>query len=157
MTQDRYTVNANSKIYNLGQYAQGVSINNNYYGTTFSYNGDYIYNAQINEPYIERYNKFNFEHYSNVSRQRFNITGQVKCYKIRGDYTTGETYGEVTIGLPETFGDNPIVTASVTGSLYTATINSISSNQVQLIIRNVTNGNPVLNQSVNVSLIVYNQ
>mgnify|MGYP003296170687 CR=1 FL=1 len=31
MEQDRYTVNANSKIYNMGQYSQGVMLLNNYY------------------------------------------------------------------------------------------------------------------------------
>lgn len=157
-TQDRYTVNPNSKIYNIDQYGQAVSLTNNFYDTPFSKveNAYYLSNTQINEMYDHKYANLGINYYSNTLRTTFNENSTQKIYRIRTTKTTGATYGEISFTLPESFGDNPIVHADVVGSTYVATINSITSNSVQLVIRNIANGAAVVNTSVDVSLTVCN-
>ena len=152
-TQDRYTVNTDAKIYNLGQYSQGVMLLNNYYETPFSSNGSYINNACILEPYSpSHYNNLGYNYYDNTIFLK-NQAGTRKIFKKRQTFTTGATYGEVTMPFAENMGEHPIVTVSVENSTYIATINQITSNSVQVIIRRVTDGNPVTNTNVTIDVI----
>ena len=156
MNQDRYTVNANAKIYNLGQYSQGVMLLNNYYETPFSSNGIYINNASMIEPYAPaHFNNIGISDYDNTTFLKTNTVNR-KIFHMKQTVTTGETYGEATIYFAESMGDSPIVTVSVENSNYIATINQITSNYVQVIIRRASDGNAVTNTNVNINVIAIN-
>ena len=103
-----------------------------------------------------KYANLGINYYSNTLRTTFNENSTQKVYRIKTTKTTGATYGEISFTLPESYGDNPIVHADVVGSNYVATINSITSNSVQLVIRNIANGAAVVNTSVDVCLTVCN-
>lgn len=157
MKQDRYSVNENSKIYNFGQYSQGVMLFNNYYETPYSSNTDYINNASIIEPYdIEKFNHIGINYYSNTLFLKTS-TKNKKIFTLRNTYTTGPTYGEITIPLPEDMGDNPVVsvTASSNPNLV-ITVNQITSSSIQLIAKQLSDGQPVLSKNVDVSVIITN-
>lgn len=155
--QDRYVVNENSKIYNLGQYAQGVLLLNNLYLIPFSYTNNYVYNASILEPYAPaQYNNFGIQYNQGITYLKNRLNNEIKTFKIRDNYTTDGTYGAITINFPENMGDNPIVNVNVFGSTYIACINNITPTSVQLIIRNVNSGTPIVNTNVNISLQVSN-
>lgn len=157
MNQDRYSVNENSKIYNFGQYSQGVMLFNNYYETPYSSNTIYINNASIIEPYgIQKFNNIGINYYSDTLFLKTS-TKNKKIFTLRNTYTTGSTYGEITIPLPEDMGDNPVVsvTASSNPNLV-ITVNQITSNTIQLIAKKLTDGQPVLSKDVDVSVIITN-
>lgn len=152
-TQDRYTVNADAKVYNLGQFSQGVILLNNYYDTPFSANGSYINNACILEPYSPSYfNNLGYNYYDNTIFLK-NQAGTKKIFKKRQTFTTGATYGEVTMPFAENMGEHPIVTVSVESSTHVATINQITSTQAKFIIRKISDGTPVLNANVTINVI----
>ena len=152
-TQTRYTENANSKVYNFGQYSQGVMLFNNFYGTPFSANGSYINNASMIEPYNpSHFNNIGYNYYDNTMFLK-NQAGTKKLFHKRDTFTTGATYGEVTMQFAENMGDHPIVAVTVENSNWVATINQITSTQVQVIIKNITNGSAVLNSNVTLDVI----
>lgn len=153
MQQDRYTVNKNSKIYNLGEYSQGVMLLNNYYETPFSSNGIYINNASMIEPYApSHFNNIGIKDYNNTTFLETNTVNR-KIFHKKQTLTTGATYGEVTMQFAENMGEHPIVTVSVENSAFIATINQITSNNVQIIVRRVTDGTAVTNANVTIDVI----
>ena len=156
-TQTRYAVNANSKIYNLGTYAQGVSITNNYYETDFSYTNSNIYNAEINEGFLGYYNKLGNYRNNNILRTYTNINDETKVWRHRATYTTGGTYGEFTINFPENMGANPIIHVMPIGSNYIAVINNLTSTSAQIIIKHPWDGSAATSVNVDVCVTVSNK
>ena len=80
-------------------------------------------------------------------------TGTKKIFHKKQTVTTGGTYGEATINFAESMGDSPIVTVSVENGVFIATINQITSTNVQIIVRRATDGTPVTNANVTIDVI----
>ena len=153
---DRYSINQNSKIYNLGQYAQGVMLLNNYYQTPFSANGHYINNASMIEPYApSHFNNIGINDYDNTTFLKTNTVNR-KIFHKRINVTTGSQYGEATIQFSENMGDEPLVFVSCLDSTYIVTLNAITSNSVQVIVRLASNGSPVTNKNINLMVLAIN-
>lgn len=156
MEQDRYTVNANSKIYNMGQYSQGVMLLNNYYETPYSANGSYINNACMLEPYSpSHFNNLGYSYYDNTMFLK-NQGGTKKIFHKKQTVTTGSTYGEATVNFAESMGDSPIVCVMVENSNYICTINQITSTYVQVIVRRATDGSAITGANVTLDVIAIN-
>ena len=151
-TTERYTINSNSKIYNLGQYCQGTLLLNNLYINPFSYNGSYISQASMIEPYDNKFNLIGIQDYSNSLILR-TLQRTRKIFYKQVNATSGSTYGDITIPFDENMGDNPVVMVSVNNSVYTVGINNVTSNNVQVILRRIDNGSAVLNQGVTLNVI----
>lgn len=136
-------VNPNSKLYEFKQFAQGCLLQNNYYEVPYSITGSQKDNVSILELYPYNQNNWGIR---SLSLNRINIQKETQ--------TTGPTYGDVTVTFKQYYGNIPSVFVSVRKSTIYATINSVSSKNVQIIFRRTSNGDPVVSTAVDFDVLI---
>ena len=160
-TQTRYTENANSKIYNLGTFSQGINLINNYYGKSFSSTNDNIYTSgTLLESRIGKFNvgtrnsNHALEFFTNPSSANSaNRFKALQVFEYQG--TTGATYGELTIPFNRTYANTPtVIVQCKSNSNAFVCINSVSASNVQIILRNAQTGAPITNSQQTYNIFV---
>lgn len=160
-TQTRYTENSNSKIYNLGDFSQGVNLINNYYHKDFSTTNNTIYTSgALIESRIGKFN--NGVRYYNGALQFYarpsatnsdNQFKAIQAFEYQG--TTGATYGELTIPFGRTYNNTPLVIVqNKNNSGFITCLNAVTNSNVQVILRQASNGGAVTNTTQTFNVLV---
>lgn len=140
-SQNKFTVNPNSKLYACNNFAQGVLLENNYYNVNYSSTGSTVSEMTLLETYPRRM--------QNVG---------VKCNRSRiyantCSGKTDETYGALTIPFDYPFDEIPSVAFTMHLDSAIACLNAISESSAQVIIRRVSDGTPLKGSNVKVDVI----
>lgn len=140
-SQNRFTVNSNSKLYACNDYAQGVLLENNYYNAPYSATGSAVQQMSLLETYPRNMNNVGI------------ICNRSRIYADTFKGRTDATYGAVTIPFNYAFNSVPHVAVTMHSSAAVACIQSVSESSAQVVIRRVADGTPIINDNVAVDII----